>query len=146
MSTTEFKAGFVAELPELTNMLPEDIVEWFTERCGEPEVEQYGGELHIYYGRSHWQVVSPYKGSPWKIALWASYERDYGSMFVINAVEFDRVCDWFASTFGVHIDTVQIVAYEYYNGTDDPLNMDEMKNHTGSHGYDMSRFPEGIKV
>lgn len=137
MSTNIFKAGIVVPLPHVT---AENALGWFTEHFGEPSYV----DDPPYFGYGHISVVRPYRDEPYKVAVFFTEQKDYGTVFACSLAEMQAIVNTFAKACGVDPSTVVFTAYEYYNGTDDPIHVDEIKYNTGDSGYDMRQFPEGL--
>lgn len=135
MSTTLFKAGILFDLKKAKQLTLEELSAELALITGRKvEIE----EEHLFFKEymGPFQIVNPYKSqSDWRLAIWLSQEKDYGSYFVMNLEQINKMFDWINKNFKTLEPTnISIAAYEYYNGVDDPLNINELSLDKGRYG------------
>ena len=144
MSENITKAGFLVPLPNLTGKPPEEVLPWFKERLGDPDI--FCGEDDWAYGR-HPGVIRGYCGAEgtYFLALWIAHdEMLFMPSLKITLGQIKVVADWYHTHFGVDPDTVEVVSYTHYNGVDDPVNDGTLCYNPGDRGYDIRKFPAGL--
>ena len=143
MSTMEYKAGVVMDLPKLLDMSTEEQQAFWSEKLPEADIEAY--DDHFYVFDAHpFQVISSRQGSPPRIMLKLAHEKDYGASMVVDLDTLTQIALWMASYFGGSTTTAKVVAYDYYNGSDDPLNVGDLTPSGGQYGYNLEEDPLNI--